>query len=219
MKFVTNICRGTGAVALAGFAAMPAWAQTAAAAAPTVDKGDTAWMMTSTVLVLMMILPGLALFYGGLTRSKNMLSTMTQIGTVTAICMIIWVGWGYSEAFGDGGNAVIASFSKVLLHGVNSTTTAATFTDGRRNPRICVCLFSDDLRCDHRGAGAGKRGRANEVLRHRDLFDHLADDRLFPDRAHGVGRRWILLRAWERSISPAEPLSTSTRAFRRWLRA
>src|SRR5437667_313849 len=99
MKFATNICRGAGAVALAAFAAMPAWAQTAAAAAPTVDKGDTAWMMTSTVLVLMMILPGLALFYGGLTRSKNMLSTMTQIGTVTAICMIIWVGWGGNGYF------------------------------------------------------------------------------------------------------------------------
>ncbi|MEP7129678.1 MAG: ammonia channel protein, partial [Sphingomicrobium sp.] len=58
MKFATNIRRAAGAVTLAAFAAMPAWAQTAAAAAPTVDKGDTAWMMTSTVLVLMMILPG-----------------------------------------------------------------------------------------------------------------------------------------------------------------
>jgi Amt family ammonium transporter len=141
MKFATNICRGAGAVALAAFAAMPAWAQTAAAAAPTVDKGDTAWMMTSTVLVLMMILPGLALFYGGLTRSKNMLSTMTQIGTVTAICMIIWVGWGYSEAFGEGGNAVIASFSKVLLHGVDSTTTAATFTKGVAIPEYVFVCF------------------------------------------------------------------------------
>src|SRR5438876_5608817 len=141
MKFATNICRGAGAVALAAFAAMPAWAQTAAAAAPTVDKGDTAWMLTSTVLVLMMILPGLALFYGGLTRSKNMLSTMTQIGTVTAICMIIWVGWGYSEAFGDGGNAIIASFSKVFLHGVDSTTTAATFTSGVAIPEYVFICF------------------------------------------------------------------------------
>ena len=141
MKFVTNICRGTGAVALAGIAAMPAWAQTAAAAAPTIDKGDTAWMMTSTVLVLMMILPGLALFYGGLTRSKNMLSTMTQIGTVTAICMIIWVGWGYSEAFGDGGNAVIASFSKVLLHGVDEQHDDGALHQGRRNPEYVFVCF------------------------------------------------------------------------------
>src|SRR5437868_494070 len=141
MKFVTNLCRGATGVALAAFAAMPAWAQTAAAAAPTVNKGDTAWMMTSTVLVLMMILPGLALFYGGLTRSKNMLSTMTQIGTVTAICMIIWVGWGYSEAFGDGGNAVIASFSKMFLKGVDATTTAATFTKGVAIPEYVFVCF------------------------------------------------------------------------------
>ena len=80
---------GAAAAAVAAFAAMPAWAQDAALQAPaaaptgpTVDKGDTAWMMTATILVLMMILPGLALFYGGLTRSKNMLSTMTQIGAV-----------------------------------------------------------------------------------------------------------------------------------------
>ena len=89
----------TAAVTALGFgatmiAAAPAWAQAAAApvVAPvvaTVNKGDTAWMMTSTILVLMMILPGLALFYGGLTRSKNMLSTMTQIGAVAALAMLI----------------------------------------------------------------------------------------------------------------------------------
>src|SRR6476469_705230 len=98
MKLVTNICRLAGALALGTFAAAPAWAQAAAAAAPTVDKGDTAWMLTSTVLVLMMILPGLALFYGGLTRSKNMLSTMTQIGGITCLAMLVWVMWGYGMA-------------------------------------------------------------------------------------------------------------------------
>ncbi|MGN6123243.1 MAG: ammonium transporter, partial [Sphingomonas oligoaromativorans] len=110
MKPSTKLAAGAGALGLALFAAFPAWAQ-AAAAAPTVNKGDTAWMMTSTVLVLMMIVPGLALFYGGLTRSKNMLATMTQIGAVAALAMLIWVMWGYSMAFGDGGNAIIASFS------------------------------------------------------------------------------------------------------------
>jgi Amt family ammonium transporter len=142
MNLVRNICRGAGAIALTSFAAMPAWAQTAAAAAaPTVNKGDTAWMMTSTLLVLMMILPGLALFYGGLTRAKNMLSTMTQIGTVAAICMIIWIGWGYSMAFGDGGNAIIASFSKVFLHGVTADTTSATFTKGVAIPEYVFVCF------------------------------------------------------------------------------
>jgi Amt family ammonium transporter len=93
-----------------------------AAAAPTLDKGDTAWMLTSSLLVLMMIVPGLALFYGGLARTKNMLSVMTQVGAVAALTMLIWVGWGYAEAFGDGGGAYIASFSKALLRGVSQTT-------------------------------------------------------------------------------------------------
>ena len=73
MKFATNICRGAGAIVLAAFAAMPAWAQTAAAAAPTVDKGDTAWMLTSTVLVLMMILPGLALSLAPMHRGLRVM--------------------------------------------------------------------------------------------------------------------------------------------------
>jgi len=140
MKLVSNLCRGAAGVALAAFAAMPAWAQ-AATAAPTVNKGDTAWMMTSTVLVLMMILPGLALFYGGLVRSKNMLSVMTQVGAVCALAMLIWVGWGYTMAFGDGGNAVIAGFGKMFLKGVNSTTTAATFTTGVAIPEYVYVCF------------------------------------------------------------------------------
>ena len=110
MNFANKIAAGAGAAGLALFAALPAWAQDAAAAAPApvVDKGDTAWMMTSTVLVLAMILPGLALFYGGLTRTKNMLSTMTQIGALACLAMIVWVVYGYSFAFG-GLNAVFAS--------------------------------------------------------------------------------------------------------------
>ena len=112
-----------------------------AAAKVTVDKGDTAWMMTSTILVLMMIVPGLALFYGGLARTKNMLSVMTQVGAIAALAMIVWVGWGYSMAFGDGGNAVIASFSKAFLHGVTPDTTAATFTSGLGIPEYVFVCF------------------------------------------------------------------------------
>jgi ammonium transporter, Amt family len=120
-----------GAVALGAslFAALPAWAQEAAAAAPTPEPGNNAWMMTSTLLVLMMILPGLALFYGGLTRSKNMLSTMTQIGGVAALAMLIWVTYGYGLAFGPEGNSVI-SWGKFFLSGITPDSTAATFTDG-----------------------------------------------------------------------------------------
>jgi Amt family ammonium transporter len=148
MKVSKIIRRGAMAAALAGVATMPAWAQEAALqappaapAGPTVDKGDTAWMMTSTILVLMMILPGLALFYGGLTRTKNMLSTMTQVGAAAALAMLVWVGWGYTMAFGDGGNAFIAGFGKLFLAGVTSESTAATFTDGVAIPEYVFVAF------------------------------------------------------------------------------
>ena len=120
-------------------AATPVAAVTEAAAA-TVDKGDTAWMMTSTVLVLMMILPGLALFYGGLTRTKNMLSTMTQIGAVACLAMLIWVMYGYGLAFGPEGNSFIA-WGKWFLSGVDASSQAATFTDGVEIPEYVFICF------------------------------------------------------------------------------
>jgi ammonium transporter, Amt family len=112
----------------------------AAAAAATVDKGDTAWMMTATLLVLLMILPGLALFYGGLTRTKNMLSTMTQIGAVAALTMLVWVMWGYGMAFGPEGNAFVA-WGKWFLSGVDASSQAATFTDGVEIPEYVFIAF------------------------------------------------------------------------------
>ncbi|MCP3735525.1 ammonium transporter [Sphingomonas sp. RP10(2022)] len=152
MKQVMKIAGAAGLTALA-FAAMPAWAQDAALQAPaaapaaTVNKGDTAWMMTSTVLVMMMILPGLALFYGGLTRSKNMLSTMTQIGAVACLAMLLWVMYGYSLAFGPdlaGGGFLtnfIGSFDKAFLKGVTSASQAATFTAGVEIPEYVFICF------------------------------------------------------------------------------
>jgi Amt family ammonium transporter len=139
---IRKLVSGAGVIGASLFAATAAFAQDAAtAAAPTVDKGDTAWMMTSTLLVLMMIVPGLALFYGGLARTKNMLSVMTQVGAVAALAMLVWVGWGYSEAFGDGGNAFIAGFGKAFLHGVTPATTSATFTAGVAIPEYVFICF------------------------------------------------------------------------------
>ena len=118
----------TGMGALASIS-VPAFAQEAAEAAAAVpNPGNNAWMMTATILVLLMILPGLALFYGGLTRSKNMLSTMTQIGAAACLAMLIWVTYGYGLAFGPEGNAFI-SWGKFFLAGVDSSSTAATFSD------------------------------------------------------------------------------------------
>ena len=147
-KTAATAVLGLGATLVA---AAPAFAQTVVspAAAPvvaTVNKGDTAWMMTSTILVLMMILPGLALFYGGLTRSKNMLSTMTQIGAVAALAMLIWVMWGYTLAFGpDVSNPLlsnfIGSFDKAFLKGVTPASQAATFTAGVEIPEYVFICF------------------------------------------------------------------------------
>ncbi len=136
------------ALGAAAFATLPAWAQEAALQAPAnassppvVNKGDTAWMMTSTVLVLLMIVPGLALFYGGLTRAKNMLSTMTQIGAVACLAMLVWVMWGYTMAFGDGGGAFISGFGKLFLNGITPGSTAATFTEGVAIPEYVFVCF------------------------------------------------------------------------------
>ncbi|WP_168454207.1 ammonium transporter [Sphingopyxis microcysteis] len=145
MTFANKIAAGAGAVGLSLFAALPAWAQEAApavaeAAAPTPDKGDTAWMITATVLVMAMIVPGLALFYGGLVRTKNMLSVLTQIIAVASLAMIMWVMFGYSLAFGGDANQFISS-GKLFLAGVTADSTVATFTDGVVIPEFVFIAF------------------------------------------------------------------------------
>ncbi|TIQ18548.1 MAG: ammonia channel protein, partial [Mesorhizobium sp.] len=87
------------------------------------------WMMISTILVLLMTIPGLALFYGGLVRAKNMLSVLMQVFTITSVVMIVWVFYGYSLAFTPG-NAFIGGLSKMFLAGVDVTTVSETFTKG-----------------------------------------------------------------------------------------
>jgi ammonium transporter, Amt family len=116
-------------------------AATAAAAAPVPDKGDTAFMFISTILVLFMLLPGLALFYGGLVRSKNMLSVLMQCTVIGATVMLIWVIYGYSFAFGGGTSPYWGGTAKMFLMGVNTTTTAATFSKGVVIPEFIFMLF------------------------------------------------------------------------------
>jgi Amt family ammonium transporter len=145
---------GTGA--LTALAAMPAWAQEAAtetteavaeAAAPVMDKGDVAWMMTSTLLVLFMILPGLALFYGGLVRAKNMLSVLMQCTVITALVMVIWVVYGYSFAFGGSTSAVFGGMGKLFLSGVTMDSMAATFSAGYVIPEYVFIAFQMTFAC------------------------------------------------------------------------
>lgn len=147
------------AVAGAGaalFTAMPAWAQEAAAAAapftPTaemVNKGDVAWMIVATALVLMMSVPALALFYGGLVRTKNMLSVLMQVLTIVCVAALVWFCWGYSMAFTNGGdlNKFVGGFSKVFLAGVDPTTFAATFSNGVYLPELVFVMFQMTFAC------------------------------------------------------------------------
>ena len=127
------------AAAFAQEAAAPA--AEAAAAAPVIDKGDVAWMMTSSLLVLFMLIPGLALFYGGLVRAKNMLSVLMQCTVIGAVVMIVWVVWGYSVAFGGGTSPFWGGFGKLFLAGVTVDSTAATFTDGVVLPEYVFIVF------------------------------------------------------------------------------
>jgi Amt family ammonium transporter len=100
-------------------------------------------MMLSTILVLLMVVPGLALFYGGLVRTKNMLSLLTQVFAIACISALIWVFYGYSLAFTNGGglNNFVGGFSKALLRGVDATTVAATFSNGVVIPEYVYVCF------------------------------------------------------------------------------
>lgn len=111
----------------------------AADAALALSAGDTAWMIVATVLVLAMIIPGLALFYGGLVRTKNMVSVLTQVFVTTALMSVIWIVYGYSLAFTDGGslNAYIGGFSKALLAGIKPDT----LLDGGTIPEYVFVTF------------------------------------------------------------------------------
>ena len=111
-----------------------------AAKAPVPDKGDTSWMMTSTVLVILMTIPGLALFYGGLVRGKNVLSVLMQVFVVFSLCAVLWAIYGYSIAFTEGGD-FFGGFSRLFLKGMTSHSTAATFTKGVVIPEYVFMVF------------------------------------------------------------------------------
>ncbi|WP_404712705.1 ammonium transporter [Sphingomonas sp. MMS24-J13] len=155
MKLSTKILAGLGAVGVAALMSHPVLAQAAAApaAAPTIatpslanmNKGDNTWMLVSTLLVLMMSIPGLALFYGGLVRTKNMLSVLTQVLMIVCMVGVIWVCWGYSETFTTGSGA-LAPFvgnpmTKLFLKGVDANAAAATFSNGVYIPELTYVLF------------------------------------------------------------------------------
>ncbi|WP_085442583.1 ammonium transporter [Magnetofaba australis] len=120
------LAAGAGALALTPLAA---WAEEA----PTLNTGDTAWMIVATALVLMMTIPGLALFYGGLVRAKNVLSVLMQCFAITAVMSVLWAIYGYSVAFGGGDgwslNWLMGDFSKLFLSGVTVDSLSGTIPE------------------------------------------------------------------------------------------
>ncbi len=112
----------------------------AAAVTPTINKGDTAWMIVATVLVILMVIPGLALFYGGMVRAKNMLSVLMQVFVIFSMMAILWALYGYSVAFTEG-SPFIGGFSKLFLIGITPDSMAATFSKGVYIPEYIYVAF------------------------------------------------------------------------------
>jgi len=133
-----GFAQDTAAEAPAAEAATPAAA--APAAAPVPDKGDTAWMLTATVLVILMTIPGLALFYGGMVRAKNMLSVLVQVFATFCLLAILWAVYGYSVAFTEG-NAFFGSLDKMFLSGITTESAAATWSKGVYIPEYVYVVF------------------------------------------------------------------------------
>ncbi|TCT06003.1 ammonium transporter [Aquabacter spiritensis] len=148
MTFKTWSRVGLPTLLMAAAVALPVLAQTAAPApdavpavvGPSINKGDTTWMLTSALLVLMMSVPGLALFYGGLVRTKNMLSVLMQVIYSVCIVGIIWVLYGYSLAF-TGGSDFIGGFAKAFLSGVTTESAGGTFSVGVAIPELAFVAF------------------------------------------------------------------------------
>jgi len=156
MKLLNKIGASLGTLGVTALLAAPAWAQEAAGPifnptveqqATMVNKGDVAWMLVSAAIVLMMSVPALALFYGGLVRTKNMLSVMMQVLIIVSVMALVWCCWGYSMAFSQGTTAYVGGFSKVFLMGVSAGTYGATFSNNVYLPEYVFVIFQMTFAC------------------------------------------------------------------------
>lgn len=153
MTMQTKLGTAVGALTASLMAGLPALAQDGPIQNPTVeqmatmvDKGDTTWMLISSALVLMMSIPALALFYGGLVRTKNMLSLLMQVLVIVSVGAILWIAVGYSLAF-TGGSPFIGGLSKAMLAGVGTGTYAATFSNNVYIPEYAFVIFQMTFAC------------------------------------------------------------------------
>jgi Amt family ammonium transporter len=115
--------------------------------APVPDKGDTAWMMTSTVLVILMTIPGLALFYAGMVRTKNVLSLLMQVFMTFCLIALLWAIYGYSLAFTQGSTPFIGGFDRLFMGGLTTSSVAATFSKGVYIPEYTWFVFQLTFAC------------------------------------------------------------------------
>ena len=153
MKMQTKFGTAVGALSASLMAGLPALAQDGPIQNPSVEqmatmvnKGDTTWMLISAALVLMMAIPALALFYGGLVRTKNMLSLLMQVFMIVSVCAILWVAVGYSLAF-TAGSPFIGGLSKAMLAGVSTGTYGATFSNNVYIPEYTFVIFQMTFAC------------------------------------------------------------------------
>ena len=154
---IHKLLGGFAGVSASLFAATAAFAQDGPIKAPSaeqmagmVDKGDTTWMLISATLVLLMSIPALALFYGGLVRSKNMLSVLMQVFMIVSIAALVWVCWGYSMAFTSTNSpfpAFVGGLDKAFLAGVTTTSFAATFSNNVYIPEFAFVVFQMTFAC------------------------------------------------------------------------
>ncbi len=153
MKLLNKIGLSLGTLGVTAALATPAWAQdlifapTPEQQATMVNKGDVAWMLVSAAIVLMMSVPALALFYGGLVRTKNMLSVLMQVLIIVSVMALVWVCWGYSLAFTQGSTPYVGDFSKAFLAGVSTTTFGATFSNNVYLPELVFVVFQMTFAC------------------------------------------------------------------------
>ena len=178
---------GAQPAAAAADSAPATQAQIAGAAAGSHNAqsaGDNAWMLVSAALVLLMTGPGLALFYGGLVRKKNILGTMMQSFAMMGLVTVIWAMCGYSLAFGHG-NAFIGGFEHLFLRGVGADAEPGLRGD---DSRADLHGLPVDVRHHHAGADYGSICRADEVQRDGGVSVAVVDLGVQPDGAHGVGR-------------------------------
>jgi len=133
-------------MAISSFAGLTFADEAAAVVAPVAQKGDTAWMIVATILVILMSIPGLALFYGGMVRAKNMLSVLMQVFVIFSLMAVLWALYGYSIAFTEG-NAFVGGFGKLFLLGITPDSMAATFSKGVYVPEYIYVAFQLTFAC------------------------------------------------------------------------